>query len=356
MINRKITLLGPEGTNVTLLIIFLLLNFISWMTLFTLSDGLNLDLQNSLFRQMVFTLLAIVVFFMITFISMEQINKYTFPFFGIITILLIFIFATDPKEGVRRWYDLGIIDFQPSEYIKIAIVLFISKCFVEKYNIFYVGMLSVLSIALVFFQPDLGTTTLLIVITLSMFFVSKIKTRSILFLILLGGIFFFTFLEFGLINSYQLSRITDFFNTVDFAQSQSRLAISSGGITGQFFEADKINQIFIPVQSTDFIFSAYAYQFGFIGVLLLSSLWLFFFYRVARIILSTESDFEKFILAGFSASLIFQIFINISTVIGVIPVTGMPFPLLSLGGSSLIATAVIFGIINRIFIENNVVI
>ena len=71
MINRKITLLGPEGTNVTLLIIFLLLNFISWMTLFTLSDGLNLDLQNSLFRQMVFTLLAIVVFFMITFISVS---------------------------------------------------------------------------------------------------------------------------------------------------------------------------------------------------------------------------------------------------------------------------------------------
>ena len=356
MINRKITLLGPEGTNVTLLIIFLLLNFISWMTLFTLSDGLNLDLQNSLFRQMVFSLLAIVVFFMITFISMEQINKYTFPFFGIITILLIFIFATDPKEGVRRWYDLGIIDFQPSEYIKIAIVLFISKCFVEKYNIFYVGMLSVFSIALVFFQPDLGTTTLLIVITLSMFLVSEVKTRSILFLTLLGGIFFFVFLEFGLINSYQLSRITDFFNTVDFAQSQSRLAISSGGITGQFFEVDKINQIFIPVQSTDFIFSAYAYQFGFIGVLLLSSLWIFFFYRVAQIVLSTESDFEKFILAGFSVSLIFQILINISTVIGVIPVTGMPFPLLSLGGSSIIATAVIFGIINRIFIENNVVI
>ena len=356
MINRKITLLGPEGTNVTLLMIFLLLNFISWMTLFTLSDGLDLDLQNSLFRQMVFTLLGIIVFFVITFISMEQINKYTFPFFGLITILLIFIFTTDPKEGVRRWYDLGIIDFQPSEYIKIAIVLFISKCFVEKYNIFYVGMLSVFSIALVFFQPDLGTTTLLIVITLSMFFVSEIKTRHILSLILLGGIFFFAFLEFGLINSYQLSRITDFFNTVDFAQSQSRLAISSGGITGQFFEVDKINQIFIPVQSTDFIFSAYAYQFGFIGVLLLSSLWLFFFYRVARIILSTQSDFEKFVLAGFSASLIFQIFINISTVIGVIPVTGMPFPLLSLGGSSIIATAVIFGIINRIFIENNVVI
>ena len=356
MINRKITLLGPEGTNVTLLAIFLILNFISWMTLFTLSDGLTLDLQNSLFRQIIFTILSVVVFFGITYISLEQIDKYTFTFFTLITLLLIFIFTTDPKEGVRRWYDLGVIDFQPSEYIKIAIVLFISKCFVESYKKIYVGVFALFSIGLVFFQPDLGTTSLLIVITLSMFFVSDIKTRGILLLILLGGVLFFGFLELGFINSYQLNRITNFFDTVDFAQSQSRLAISSGGFTGQFFETDKINQIFIPVQSTDFIFSAYAYQFGFLGVLLLFGLWLFFFYRVARIIQSTNSDFEKFILAGFSASLIFQIFINISTVIGVIPVTGMPFPLLSLGGSSIIATAVMFGIINRIFIENNVVI
>ena len=356
MKNRKNTLLGPEGTNLTLLTIFLLLNFISWMTLFTLSDGLTLDLQNSLFRQMIFTLLAVILFFLITYISMEQINQYTFPFFGLITLLLIFIFTTDPKEGVRRWYDLGIIDFQPSEYIKIAIVLLISKCFVDNYNKVYVGIFSLFPITLVFFQPDLGTTALLIIITLSMFFVSDIKTRSLLFIVLLGGVFFFLLLELGLINPYQLNRITNFFDNVDFAQSQSRLAISSGGLTGQFFELEKINQIFIPVQSTDFIFSAYAYQFGFIGVLLLFALWLFFFYRVARIILSTQSDFEKFVLAGLSASLIFQIFINISTVIGVIPVTGMPFPLLSLGGSSIIATAVIFGIINRIFIENNVVI
>jgi len=235
-------------------------------------------------------------------------------------------------------------------------VLFISKSFTEKYNKIYVGTISFLATGLVFFQPDLGTTTLLIAITLSMFLVSDIKTRHLLTLALLGGVGFFGLLEIGLINNYQLNRITSFFDSVDFAQSQSRLAISTGGLTGQFFEVDKINLIFIPVQSTDFIFSAYAYQFGFIGVVFLSALWAFFFYRVGRIILSTQSDFEKFLLAGFSASLIFQIFINISTVIGIIPVTGMPFPLLSLGGSSIVATAVIFGIINRIFIENNVVI
>tara|TARA_B110000467_G_scaffold20215_1_gene17795 strand:+ start:53 stop:607 length:555 start_codon:yes stop_codon:yes gene_type:complete len=178
MINRKITLLGPEGTNVTLLAIYLILNFISWMTLYTLSDGLTLDLENSLFRQIIFTILSVVVFFGITYISLEQVAKYTFPFFALITLLLIFIFTTDPKEGVRRWYDLGVIDFQPSEYIKIAIVLFISKCFVENYNKIYIGVFALFSIGLVFFQPDLGTATLLIAITLSMFFVSDIKTRG----------------------------------------------------------------------------------------------------------------------------------------------------------------------------------
>ena len=356
MINRKITILGPEGTNLTLLILFLFLNFISWLTLFTLSDGLTFDLQNSVFRQMTFSILAIILFFAITYISLDQINNYTYLFFGLVSLLLVLLFTTDPKEGVRRWFDLGLIDFQPSEYIKIALVLFISKSFSENFNKVYIGLISFIPIALVFFQPDLGTTTLLLAITLSMFLVSDIKTRTIFSIVLLGGVSFFGLLELGFINSYQLNRITNFFDSVDFAQSQSRLAISSGGFSGQFFEVEKINQIFIPVQSTDFIFSAYAYQFGFIGVIILFGLWAFFFYRVAKIIVSTQSDFEKFVLAGFSGSLIFQIFINISTVIGIIPVTGMPFPLLSLGGSSIVATAVIFGIINRIFIENNVVI
>ena len=356
MNTRKITLLGPEGTNLTLLTIFLILNFVSWLTLFTLSGALSFNLQNSVFRQISFSILAVLLFFAITYVSLDQIYKYTFIFYGVISILLILLFATEPKEGVRRWFDLGVVDFQPSEYIKIGLVLFISRCITERYNKIYIGAISIIPIALVFFQPDLGTTTLLVVITLSMFIVSDIKTRNILSITLLGGVSFFGLLELGFINSYQLNRITSFFESVDFAQSQSRLAISSGGFTGQFFEVDKVNQIFIPVQSTDFIFSAYAYQFGFLGVTILFGLWGFFFYRVARIILTTESDFEKFILAGFSASLIFQIFINISTVIGVIPVTGMPFPLLSLGGSSIVATAVIFGIINRIFIENNVVI
>ena len=116
-----------------------------------------------------------------------------------------------------------------------------------------------------------------------MFLVSDIKIRSILFLLLLGGVFFFIFLEFGLINQYQLNRVTNFFETVDFAQSQSRLAISSGGITGQFFEVDKINQIFIPVQSTDFIFCTIGEEYGFLGSLVLIAIFITLMVRLVNL-------------------------------------------------------------------------
>jgi len=99
MRERKITLLGPEGTNLTLLVIFLVLNFISWLTLFTLSDGLSLDLNNSLFRQIVFTLLSVILFFAITYISMDQINLYTFPFFWTYNNFAYFYFYDRPKRG-----------------------------------------------------------------------------------------------------------------------------------------------------------------------------------------------------------------------------------------------------------------
>ena len=125
MNTRKITLLGPEGTNITLLTIFLILNFVSWLTLFTLSGALSFNLQNSVFRQISFSILAVLLFFAITYVSLDQIYKYTFIFYGVISILLILLFATEPKEGVRRWFDLGVVDFQPSEYIKIGLVLFI---------------------------------------------------------------------------------------------------------------------------------------------------------------------------------------------------------------------------------------
>ena len=357
MRERKITLLGPEGTNVSIFFLFLIFNVISWFTLFVLTEGIELNFNNILIRQIVFTLLSVGVFFLLTYISIENLRKYTDSFFIIIVILLAALLRTTPKAGVRRWFDLGPIDFQPSEFAKVIVVLFIANFFIQrksKYPLFlYLGLI----LMLILQQPDLGTSIIIGFVIFSMIFVSEIKIRNFMFIVLLVILAFFLFLEAGLINENQLDRINSFFSVdEDFQQSQSKLLISSGSLFGQYFELEKVSKIFVPVETTDFIFAAYAYNFGFIGVLLILFLWFVFFFRLTQILSISNSDFDKFVITGFITLLAFQIIVNISTITGLLPLTGLPFPLLSLGGSSMVSTAVIFGITNRIFIENNLVI
>ena len=357
MRERKITLLGPEGTNVSIFFLFLIFNVISWFTLFVLTEGIELNFNNILIRQIVFTLLSVGVFFLLTYISIENLRKYTDSFFIIIVILLAALLRTTPKAGVRRWFDLGPIDFQPSEFAKVIVVLFIANFFIQrksKYPLFlYLGLI----LMLILQQPDLGTSIIIGFVIFSMIFVSEIKIRNFVLIVLLVILAFFLFLEAGLINENQLDRINSFFSVdEDFQQSQSKLLISSGSLFGQYFELEKVSKIFVPVETTDFIFAAYAYNFGFIGVLLILFLWFVFFFRLTQILSISSSDFDKFVITGFITLLAFQIIVNISTITGLLPLTGLPFPLLSLGGSSMVSTAVIFGITNRIFIENNLVI
>ena len=357
MRERKITLLGPEGTNVSIFFLFLIFNVISWFTLFVLTEGIELNFNNILIRQIVFTLLSVGVFFLLTYISIENLMKFTDSFFIVIVILLAVLLRTTPKAGVRRWFDLGPIDFQPSEFAKVIVVLFIANFFIQKrpkYPLFlYLGLI----LMLILQQPDLGTSIIIGFVIFSMIFVSEIKIRNFVLIVLLVFLTFFLFLEAGLINENQLDRITSFFSTdEDFQQSQSRLLISSGSLFGQYFQLEKVSKIFVPVETTDFIFAAYAYNFGFIGVLLILFLWFVFFFRLTQILRISNSDFDKFVITGFITLLAFQIIVNISTITGLLPLTGLPFPLLSLGGSSMVSTAVIFGITNRIFIENNLVI
>ena len=357
MRERKITLLGPEGTNVSIFFLFLIFNVISWFTLFVLTEGIELNFNNILIRQIVFTLLSVGVFFLLTYISIENLRKYTDSFFIIIVILLAVLLRTTPKAGVRRWFDLGPIDFQPSEFAKVIVVLFIANFFIQKrpkYPLFiYLGLI----LMLILQQPDLGTSIIIGFVIFSMIFVSEIKIRNFVLIVLLVILAFFLFLEAGLINENQLDRINSFFSVdEDFQQSQSKLLISSGSLFGQYFELEKVSKIFVPVETTDFIFAAYAYNFGFIGVLLILFLWFVFFFRLTQILSISNSDFDKFVITGFITLLAFQIIVNISTITGLLPLTGLPFPLLSLGGSSMVSTAVIFGITNRIFIENNLVI
>tara|TARA_B100001248_G_scaffold108135_1_gene80615 strand:+ start:457 stop:1557 length:1101 start_codon:yes stop_codon:yes gene_type:complete len=366
MNTRKITLLGPQGTNIFILLIFLFFIFISWFTLYTLTDfqGLEFDVDNILTRQVVFSIASIIVFFLLTYLSIDNLQNYANILFFIVVGLLGSLFFTQPRLGVRRWFDLGPIDIQPSEFAKVIIVVFVANYLSRNLNKGILIALIFGTVLLINFQPDLGTALIISFVFLSMLLLSNIKLRYMSLLFLIGISLFFIFLEIGsrvdninIVTQYQISRLNEFFSAdLDFSQSQSRLLISSGGLFGQYFAAENIEKIFVPVETTDFIFAAYAYNFGFFGILFLLALWGLLFSRLRRILTVSDSDFDKFVIAGFIALLSFQIIINISTVVGLIPVTGLPFPLLSLGGSSMVSIAVIFGITNRIFIENNITI
>ena len=360
MINRKITILGPEGTNLYILFQFMLFSVISWFTLFSSIESIEFTTNNILTRQIVFSLVGLIVFFLTTYLSIENLyNLINSLFFLSISVLLGLLFTT-PILGVRRWYDLeplGLpIFIQPSEFSKIILVLFIAKMLSQKANkLLAISGVSI-SMFLIFIQPDLGTTMLLLIVASLMLFVSDIKLRSAVVGLLVLFLSFFILLEFNFFGDYQISRITDFFSGDDFSQNQSRLSISSGGLFGTYFTESKIIEVFVPVQTTDFIFSLYSRNFGFFGGLLLIALWIVFFFRVNRIIKRTQIEFEKYLLSGLLILLGVQILINLFTILGFIPLTGIPFPLLSLGGSSIFSTAIIFGLINRVFIENNIVV
>ena len=357
MRERKITLLGPEGTNLSIFFLFLVFNFISWFTLFVLSEGVELNFNNILIRQIVFSLLSISIFFLLTYISIENMKKFIDYIFIFIIALLILLLRTTPKAGVRRWFDLGPIDFQPSEFAKVIVVLFIANYLTRRKSRYPLFLSLGVILMLILQQPDLGTSIIIGFVVAAMLFVSDIKLRYFVVIILLVFSIFFIFLEVGLINDNQLNRVNDFFSEdEDFQQSQSKLLISSGSLFGQYFEDNKFDKIFVPVETTDFIFAAYSYNFGFIGVSIILFLWFIFFLRLSQILDVTNSDFDKFIITGFITLLAFQIIVNISTITGLLPLTGLPFPLLSLGGSSMVSTSIIFGITNRIFIENNLVI
>ena len=308
MINRKITILGPEGTNLYILLQFMIFSIISWFTLFSSIESIEFETSNILTRQIVFSLVGLIVFFVTTYLSIENLYNLINSLFLLSISVLIGLLFTTPILGVRRWYNLepvGLpIFIQPSEFSKIVLVLFIAKVLSQKSNklIAIAGVL--INLFLIFIQPDFGTTMLLLIVTSLMFFVSNIKLRIAVSGLLVFFLSFFILLEFNLLGDYQISRITDFFSGEDFSQRQSRLSISSGGLFGTYFSESQISEVFVPVQTTDFIFSLFSRNFGFFGGLLLVSLWIVFFFRVNRIIKRTEIEFEKYLLSGLLLSLI----------------------------------------------------
>lgn len=316
-------------------------------------------------KQIAFLIVGFVLMLVLSFFDWRTLRQD--PYFILILYLLclgallgLFFFAPSVR-GTKSWYRLGIFSFDPIEFTKIVLIILLAKYFsirhVEMYrltHILFSGLYVLLPVILVFCQPDLGSALILIALWLGILIVSGIKLRHFLILSLCGILLLGLSWVF-LLKEYQKERIVSFLAPqieplgTGWSQTQAKIAIGSGGIFGQgFTKGSQAQHGFLPESHTDFIFAAIAEEFGLIGVSAIFFLFLFFFWRIMRIAFKARSNFPRLFAAGFVAVLVSQAFIHIGMNLGILPVIGISLPLISYGGSSLIATFIGLGILGSI--------
>jgi len=282
---------------------------------------------------------------------------------GMILLILVYFFGSY-GGGAKRWLDIGIIRFQPSEIMKVIVPIAIASILSEKNIPPRLGpvLLSLLAIFLIGFliykQPDLGTAILIVSSGIYVLFFAGVKIQIfknvwINLSVIFGSILGTLYLAWNyFLLPYQKQRILTMIDPESdplgsgYHIIQSKIAIGSGGLTGKGYGAGSQSQLdFLPEHSTDFIFSVLAEEMGFVGVILLLFLYGLIIYRSFQISIKSEDNFSK--LLGLSLTLVFftYVAINIAMVAGLVPVVGVPLPLISYGGSSLLTILAIFGII-----------
>ncbi len=211
---------------------------------------------------------------------------------------------------------------------------------------------------LVFVQPDLGTALVFGFVMLVMLFVAGTSLRQISLLVLAGIVLLLAALELGVLHEYQVQRLTGFLNTdehalsINYNQNQSQIAIGSGGLFGQgLFEGTQTNLSFVPSQTTDFIFTAIGEQLGFVGGAIVIGLFALMIWRMLLVAALARDRFAQLTAVGLAAMFAFHIFVNIGMTVGILPVTGLPLPFVSFGGSFYLSMALSIGVINSIWMR-----
>ena len=337
--------------------LFISITLLSIMGLFFLYSASQGDL-NTILKQSIFVGFGLFLMFILSQPDPNFYNTFS-GIFLILSLLLIFATMIFGKEinGAQRWLNLGFFTLQTSEIIKISLPIFLASYLYDKplpissKHTFITLSLIMLIFILVANQPDLGTSLVVFMAGIYILFLAGLSWKFIgaafgLFLISLP------FLWNNFLQPFQRQRIETLFNpTADpygtgWNITQSKIAIGSGGINGKGFqEGSQAHLDFLPETETDFIFAVIAEEFGFVGVCILLSVFLFILLRCLYLAFNARDRFCRLTIGGLSLIFASTLFINLAMVVGIIPVVGMPLPFISKGGSSLLSFYIAFGII-----------
>lgn len=313
-------------------------------------------------HQLIFFFIGLILIYFIRKIDYELYYKYSNIILLGSFILLVLVLIPglgQVRNGSRSWFGIGSLGIQPSELAKISLIIFTAKYLSKSektIKFFKNGTLPILLIIFLFFglimlEPDFGTGMVIVMSLMFMLFISNIKLSffGIMSTLGLGGI-----VTLIIIAPYRLARILSFLNPWSdplgsgFQIIQSLYAIGPSGLFGKGLGNSVQKHFYLPEPQTDFIFAIISEEFGFLGIMILSILFLTLFYNTIKISLNQKDLFAKYLSFGLIIEIIFQTILNISVVIGLVPVTGVTLPFISYGGSSLLISMISIGIILNI--------
>lgn len=317
--------------------------------------------------QSVFFMIGLFTMFLISKINYKLYIKYSNKVF--LTCLFLLILVLIPgvgqvRNGSRSWFGIGSLGIQPSEFMKLSLIIFVSKYLSNNTNemrsikrgVLPILFVTILCFGFIMLEPDLGTGVILLISIIGLLFISDAPLSFFIKLALLGLLGLSSLI---IAAPYRIKRITAFINPWEdplgtgFQSIQSMYAIGPGGLFGMGLFNSIQKHFYLPEPQTDFIFSIISEEFGIFGILLVASLFIYIIYRCIKISLNTNDLFGKFLSFGITFQLSFQVLLNLCVVTGLVPVTGVTLPFLSYGGSSLIITMISIGIILNISRNSN---
>lgn len=325
------------------------------------NQGVGLE---HLYRQLIFVAIGLLVFFIFSFTDFRYLRSasWLFYFLTIFLLLMVFFFGKTMR-GTKGWLNLGFFNFQPAELAKLGVIIILTRFWqgcprpVKFKHLLISFFLSLIPAILIFLQPDWGSAMVLLVIWLGILFLVNHNWKHYL---ILGLVFLLVSgMAWGfLLKDEQRNRILTFINPQNdplgegYQIIQSTVAIGSGSLFGRGFGLGTQSQLrFLPASETDFVFAVLAEELGLAGCLLVLIIYWILLFRLIRIGKTVYGSFSQILVLGIAWYLFIQSIINIGMNIGLVPIVGVPWPLISYGGSSLVVTLLALGIIESIIIH-----
>tara|TARA_B100001123_G_scaffold424625_1_gene536431 strand:+ start:622 stop:1746 length:1125 start_codon:yes stop_codon:yes gene_type:complete len=340
----------------TLIFLVLLLGVISFFAIYSTERG-NFDYytKNHLYRFCIFFL--VFIFISLTKIQFWYKSAYIFYILALMMLLLVDFFGVT-ASGSKRWISLFVFNLQPSELMKIALIIFLAKFYsrisvndVNRFKFMVLPSIALLfPVILIINQPDLGTALLVALGGITVVWLAGFKIKYFIYSII--TFICLTPIAIAILKPYQKIRILTFFNPdrdplgAGYQIIQSKIAIGSGGIVGKgFLNGSQSYLDYLPEKHTDFIFTLFSEEFGFVGSFSLLTIYMLIVYKIIIIGNMARNNFSKLFCYGFATAFFTYVAVNMSMVLGLLPIVGAPLPILSYGGSAMLAIMIGLGIV-----------